>query len=298
MHVLVMFFVPLFHGVCNMLEGHLSKYSIKSLYSMVFFSMVTHIVGAAFLAILLGIPPLPGTSTLMIIFAAAVICIFLHFPFFIAYRYIDTSTVGAFLSLGKISTPILAFLILGEQVSALQYIGFGVIILASVALGWDGKSKLKINAGLLFMLATSALASMESIALRSASGTDWFTVAFWFIIFQATLPFFLLFIKQARTDILATLPQYKSLLPYFLIITFFGLLGTFARVYALSELPVVVASAINSIRPILVLGMGMLAVRIFPISQINEKTSSKQITKKLLCFTFIIIGTWITIGLF
>lgn len=297
MVILSAFLIPFFHGICNMLEGHLSKYSIKSLYSIVFFTRTAHLAGVLFLMLAFGLPEVPDMRSFMAISAAAAISTFLIFPFLAAYRYIDTSTAGAFLSLGKVFTPVFAYLIIGESLAHSQYAGFGIIIISSILLGLDGKQRFRINPGFFLMMLTAMMAAMETITLKMAGGIGWYAATFWFVALSAIIPFLLLIPKKTRRDIMETLPSFRLHVPFFLLIVLFGMLGTFARLYALSGLPVVAVSAINAVRPLMVLGMGFAAAKIMGV-RINEKLSGTPMLKKVACFAFIILGIWITIGVF
>ena len=88
-----------------------------------------------------GTPTLPS---LTVIFIVGAIDVFYQIPYYIALRKVDTLITVALFSLGKVSVPILAYFIVGEKLSIMQYVGFGIILLSSFLLNFNRK-QLKLN---------------------------------------------------------------------------------------------------------------------------------------------------------
>ena len=111
--------------------------------SLIFYATITNIIIIPFL-FLFGTPTLPSWPSLTVIFIVAVIDVFYQIPYYIALRKVDTSIMVVLFSLGEVSVPILAYFIVDEKLSLIQYTEFGIIFLSSFLLNFDRK-QLKLN---------------------------------------------------------------------------------------------------------------------------------------------------------
>lgn len=297
MGFLAAFLLPVFHGTCNIIGGQLSTKEFKSPITLLFYLRMTYVIAILAFLLIFGFPQIPTVGIITLIVIAGLLDILAAIPFLTAYKHADTSIVGAYLSLGKIFKPIVAFALLGELLSPFQYLGFLVIIVANVILGTRDFRKFKINKGFYLMLIVAILSAFQVALLKRASlAMDAESTTFYFVTLRCVLPLLFLLNRNRRVDIRKNLPIYRSLFPLFIIIAAFSTAGWFASNYANYMLPIVIVSAINSLRPLFILSVGLVADKLFHRS-LNEKLSRNETIKKLLCFTLIVIGVYIAIGI-
>ena len=288
MYVLIAFLTPLLHALSCIVDAHFSNNIFKKVPSLVFYATISNIIIIPFL-FFFGTPIIPPLEILAILFIISLIEVCYQIPYYHALRNIDTSIVVALFSLGKITIPVLAYFIVNEKLSLIQYCGFGIILLSTFLLNFDIK-KLKINIAFFLMLVVSVLLSLSSVLSKySLQSVDFVTVLFWGSIFATSICLFLLLLPQYRTDIVSTFPQYKKRIKLFLSNEILNQGGTLALTIALAYLPVLVVESIESSQSIFTLLLGFVLYKIFGNS-FKENLTRQEVIKKLISFITIIIG--------
>ena len=288
MYVLIAFLTPLLHALSCIVDAHFSNNIFKKVPSLVFYATISNIIIIPFL-FLFGTPIIPPLEILAILFIISLIEVCYQIPYYHALRNIDTSIVVALFSLGKITIPVLAYFIVNEKLSLIQYCGFGIILLSTFLLNFDIK-KLKINIAFFLMLVVSVLLSLSSVLSKySLQSVDFVTVLFWGSIFATSISLSLLFLPQYRTDIVSSFPQYKKRIKLFLSNEILNQGGTLALTIALAYLPVLVVESIESSQSIFTLLLGFVLYKIFG-NRFKENLTRQEVIKKLISFITIIIG--------
>lgn len=277
MYVLIAFLTPLLHALSCIVDAHFSNNIFKKVPSLVFYATISNIIIIPFL-FLFGTPIIPPLEILAILFIISLIEVCYQIPYYHALRNIDTSIVVALFSLGKITIPVLAYFIVNEKLSLIQYCGFGIILLSTFLLNFDIK-KLKINIAFFLMLVVSVLLSLSSVLSKySLQSVDFVTVLFWGSIFATSICLSLLL-----------LPQYKKRIKLFLSNEILNQGGTLTLTIALAYLPVLVVESIESSQSIFTLLLGFVLYKIFG-NRFNENLTRQEVIKKLISFITIIIG--------
>ncbi len=288
MYVLIAFLTPILHALSCIVDAHFSNNIFKKVPSLVFYATISNIIIIPFL-FLFGTPIIPPLEILAILFIISLIEVCYQIPYYHALRNIDTSIVVALFSLGKITIPVLAYFIVNEKLSLIQYCGFGIILLSTFLLNFDIK-KLKINIAFFLMLVVSVLLSLSSVLSKySLQSVDFVTVLFWGSLFATSISLSLLFLPQYRTDIISSFPQYKKRIKLFLSNEILNQGGTLALTIALAYLPVLVVESIESSQSIFTLLLGFVLYKIFG-NRFKENLTRQEVIKKLISFTAIIIG--------
>ena len=288
MYVLIAFLTPLLHALSCIVDAHFSNNIFKKVPSLVFYATISNIIIIPFL-FLFGTPIIPPLEILAILFIISLIEVCYQIPYYHALRNIDTSIVVALFSLGKITIPVLAYFIVNEKLSLIQYCGFGIILLSTFLLNFDIK-KLKINIAFFLMLVVSLLLSLSSVLSKySLQSVDFVTVLFWGSLFATSISLSLLFLPQYRTDIISSFPQYKKRIKLFLSNEILNQGGTLAGTIALAHLPVLAVKSIGSSQSIFTLLLGFVLYKIFGNS-FKENLTRQEVIKKLISFIAIIIG--------
>ena len=293
MYVLIAFLTPFLHALSCILDAHFSNNIFKKIPSLVFYATISNIVIIPFL-FFFGMPVVPSLDILAVLFVIALIEVCYQIPYYHALRNIDTSIVVALFALGEVTLPFLAYFIVGEKLSFLQYLGFGIILLSTFLLNFDSK-KFKLNIAFVLMLLVSVLLSLSAVLSKySLQSVDFVTVVFWIALFATSISLFLLIVPQYRSDIISTFPQYKKKIKLFLSNELLNQAGSLAATIALAYLPVLVVEAVGSSQSIFTLLLGFMLYKIFG-NRFKENLTRHDIVKKLISFTFIIIGIYMVL---
>jgi drug/metabolite transporter (DMT)-like permease len=220
---------------------------------------------------------------------------FYMFPYFKAYKHLDTSIVSALFALSRIMTPILAFLFVHEVLGFQNYIGFFIIIGASVVLSLDKTSKFKVNRGFWLMLLASTMIVVEGVIYKQASfSMDWVSLFFWSCLAGSMASLLLLIPKSNRANVMKALPAVRSFAPWFLGVEFFQFIARGFHVFVLTVLPVTIFEAGMSFQPILVLITSLILCKLWKSCPINEDNVSN--IRKFTCFLIMVLGAVLLIN--
>lgn len=240
-------------SVANVFDGQLARKTFSSIWSII---IINGILLLPVLPIMFFILK-PETITkpqFLIILVVASIEFFYQFPYYKALRYADTSVVASLFSFEKILIPIFAYFIVQERLTPLQYFGFALIILCSIATTFK-KSSFKLNRAILFMIPVTIILAFESVLQKyGLNKIEWKT--FYFYTYALSAPFYLfafIFIKSAYKEVMDFIksPFQKLYIPIYAQNIATWISGIFSTL-ALSILPVTIAKAIGSFHALIV----------------------------------------------
>lgn len=292
--LLIAFCAPLFHAGSNVLDSYVSGSIFKRTSTVVFYLGLTNIIVVPFL-FLFGQPDMPNNITIWYFIVLGVIATFYQIPYFMALKRMDTSIVAAMFSLGTIILPFLAYFMVGEELLPVQYVGFFIVISANLALNLKKSAHFKVDLSFWLMLMVSLLLSFDAVLIKQALiHTDWITLIFWEIIFSDIFILCFLIPHRIRESIVKDFPIFRQKIKMLMGMEILDRAAGLCYIFALSMLPVVVDTAIENTQPIFVLIYGVLLYKIFKKTSL-EKLNRADITKKMICFAFIIVGVILTI---
>lgn len=290
MYVFIAFLSPLFYAMAVIIESMLSNHTFKRQTTMIFY---ISLMNAVFLPLILifGLPSVPSSECLWLYLILALLDVIYLYPYYTAMKVIDTSIVGALFSLGEITVPVLSFFLLGEILNLHQYIGFAIIIMASVALSIKGSRIPKLSRAFYYMVIASLLISFRVVLIKYVMNLDgnWINMVIYPNLISGLLPFSLLLIKKYRNDIIRNFPPYLHQFKFFALNEFICFLGLACSIYGLSKLSPVISSSIGATQPIFMLGLSGILLY-FTHFKLNEKITRRILMKKLFCFILIILG--------
>lgn len=293
--ILAAFISPMTHSLANIFDAYITGHLFKKVSTAIFYANITNILGPVVLLLIGPVHWLPASVWPYAIVIGLINVVYL-FPYYMALRTVDTSIVAALFSLEKIFIPFWAYFIVHEVVQPSQYLGLGIIIIASIILNVQNPKKIKLNQGFWLMLFTAVILSFEdTFYKRILLETDWISAAFWSAMLTFIIRWGILFSKSARLEIIKDFPIYKANFPKFCFIEIFDQLGNLGPVFALSLIPVLVQTSISSTQPIFVMFYGWLLTKLFK-HQFKENLSLSQTIKKLICFIIIGLGVSLAIG--
>jgi drug/metabolite transporter (DMT)-like permease len=281
---------PFFNAIAIIIESLLSNNTFKRQTTMIFYVSLMDAVFVP-LVFIFGIPTLPSTECLWIYFILGIFDIVYLYPYYTAMKVIDTSIVAALFSLGQVIVPILSFLILGEILNLHQYIGFVIIIMASVALSIKGTKIPKLSRAFWLMVLSSLAISCRIVFVKCVINIDgnWVNMIVYPCLVSGILPFVFLFFKKSRKDITRNFPPYLQKFKIFVFNELLCFLGMVCSVYGLSSLSPVVSSGVSSLQPIYLLIMCCFLSTCYNFA-LKEKITRRVLMKKLFCFVLIIFG--------
>lgn len=292
--ILFAFISPAAHAVSNIFDAYVSGALFKRIPTTIFYMNLTNIFGILCLLLFGQIHSLPPSAWLLV-FLLAAIDIGSQFPYFAALKKVDTSVVAALFQLEKIFIPIWAYLIVGEILHPVQFVGFGIIILFSVLLNVKPGAHIKINSGFWLMCLAAILLSFEWSLYKSLMEyTDWVSAAFWCTLTSFVAQFTMLLYRPVRKDIVKSFSAYTKKFGSFLFMEIFDRIGSFSYIFALSLIPVIASAGIGSVQPIFVAFYGIILARLFS-KRFHEDISRSAMIKKIVCFIMISIGVVMTL---
>ncbi|MDR2933714.1 MAG: hypothetical protein LBU68_00305, partial [Rickettsiales bacterium] len=184
---------------------------------------------------------------------------------------------------------ILAYILVGENLQPIAYVGFFIIIATSFLLNFDYK-KLKINHAFLLMLTVAFMVSIREVLNKySLNNVDYISVLFWVSFISTGFGLLMLLLPKINKDIVNSFTGYKKNFRYFILTEFFAAVAHFLGTFALAKIPVVLKSSLGATQPIFVLILSFILYKKIG-GQFKENLDAKHIIQKLISFVIIICG--------
>jgi drug/metabolite transporter (DMT)-like permease len=277
------------YSVANLLDGELSRKTFTSVWSL---ATINGIVLIPFIPLFFFIlkPTIIEGSLWWVILAVALLELFYQIPYYLALRNGSTSVIVSLFSLGRIFIPFFAFAITREILTPIQYFGYAIIIVASVAISFERKA-FRLSKALYFMIPTVILLALQdSLGKLGLNNIDWRTYFFWVSAISVPIslsPIF--FSRTVRKEMGAYIknPFSRMYLQMYIqngLSWVAGGVGTFS----LSMLPVTIAKGFSSIHPIIVHFISSKGSKYLRISE-RETISWRKIALFLLTAIGIIL---------
>jgi drug/metabolite transporter (DMT)-like permease len=261
-------------------------------------SIASGIMNGAFLPLTLWIDPprWPGGHWPLLAAIGILECAYL-FPYYRALQEDDTSNVASLFELGKVLTPLAAFLISREIAAPTQYLGFALIVGASAALTLDVRAagvRLRGSFGLM-LLAAGCLAVQAGLYKLALDAMGWGTAFAWATALSSAFALGTLLhprLRRRTTDALAAVRRHASPFLAGEILTF---AGTAASSAAIAAATVTATKGIESLQPFFVMGLTALVGRRWPDLR-NEGGARISLVRKTACFAIAAIGAGLAVG--
>ena len=282
-----------FFSLSNTLDSFFTNKVFPSTRSIAFYSVCFNIVVIP-IVFLVGSPDLTPPLGMLAIFALIGLFDVLYLaPYYRAMQIEDASIVTALFSLGRMYAPFLAYILVGEVVSLPQYLGFAMILAASVLLTLDfSEKRLRINRSFWYVLIAALLIYSEGSLYKYTfiRDTHWSTGIFWAAIFSMVWMGFTLVSARQRTAVREGVPALKKTFWLFSMEELSTAVAVMLLVYATSLAPITLVNGIVSVQPFIMLGLIPLLAPLFPHQAFREDRSRRHILKKLLLFVLMIAG--------
>ena len=282
----IAFLSPLFYALSVLIDRFLSVDIFKKTTTICFYSCLTNALFVPLLFVF-GMPTLPDLNCFIAYVILAFIDVAYLCPYYIALKKTDASVVAAMFALGKAFVPILAFFVLGDVLTPVQYFGFFIVVFAAVALNMEKRFSLKLNSAFYLMLLSSFMRALYIVLAKYALNSDelWINTIVYPCVISSIMVLSFLLIKNFRSDIKQHWRPYIKKFHFFVLNEFVCFLALLSVVYALSKLSPIISSAIGETQPLFLLLLVWLAR---PFCKIQE--ANVPMLKKLVCFLLTILG--------
>lgn len=286
------FLYPFLNGVSTLIEARYANQYFKSPATILFFTRITSLLFLP-LVLFFGMPTLPSSGMLICyVFVAGLDLLYLV-PYYKSLDKIDTSIVTALLSLGKILIPIFTWLFLNEQLDLIQYVGFMLIILASLGLSIKNFKMPHINIAFFLMMLSGAIRSVYSVLEKFTINADgnWINMLIWPPIFSVLLLLCLMTFKKQRNDITKSVGLYREKFPTFIFLELLAFGANVVMFYVLPYISAVQKTSISATMPIFVLLTSIVVSKVWHV-KLYESMTRADIVKKLILFAVMVWGVY------
>lgn len=291
MWLLYSFLAPAFFSAAEIIDNFFSNKKFKHPSALIFYSSLFNIIYVPILFIFQR-PTIPPLSTLPIFLCLGLVGFGYLYPYYKALKYDDTSVAISFLAIERLLVPILAFLIVGEILAPIQYIGILLIISSVVALGLHHlKGKLKFSKGLWYIAFASLLLAFEGVLqkLLFDMGLNLATVIGGESIISLILGMSIIMNPRARREIVSLFGTFIKLSPVFLVEELLTFLGSVTEGAAISLASVSIVKGITMSSPFFLILYAWLGGSMFPLL-FKEDLHRKKVLHKVIFFLVLIIG--------
>ncbi|HEY4799840.1 MAG TPA: EamA family transporter [Bacteroidia bacterium] len=282
------------HAGSNILDGFFSVKIFDRLANLIFFSCLINLLILPVIFIW-DKPQILSLSLFGVIIIVSLINVIYQYPYYWSLQKTDTSVVISLFSLGKIFTPLLAFIIVNEHLEKAQYAGFFVIICASVLLTLDFKN-LRFSPVFMLMLFVSIMLTVQEVLFKYLfnNGVSWSTIIFWTAIAEVVISAIFIFFPKNFSDLKNSSRKVKEHGLLFVLNQALNWGGEILGLYALIFIPVSVFEGISDVQPVFVLIFAILFAK--KNSEIfNEYIGKEGVVKKILIFVMMILGALLII---
>ena len=290
------FLAPASYAASTITDSHLSNKVFHLPSTLVFYGAWANLIMLPIL-FLFGTPEIPPLGVVPLLACVALIETAYLIPYMMSLKKLDTSIVNALFSLGRITAPLFAFLIVDEKLSLIQYVGFLMIISASIFLSLSEKKKggFKINSAFWLMFSVAIILSL-SVTLEKSSldSISWISLVFWQSMLSFVLIMGFMLHKKTRKDAIFSFGRFKKNFHWFFATDAFNMIGLMCSRFALAVLPVTASSAIASIQPFYCLLFGVMLVILFKRKH-TESVKRGAIIKKSIGLAVTCTGIFLTL---
>lgn len=287
---------PCAHALANILDEKISRSFESSLRVAV---LLQAAFGVLFCPLLFffGMPSLAIGASFWWLLGIAFCYQILMFPYFRAVLAEETSHIAAYFKLQFLVLPVMAFVLLGEQLALLQYLGIGLMLLGSIWLSAAPGQRFRVGRGLLWMLPVVVLLSLAEVGIKFVSDSlDWVTLTFWLQILGLAVALPLLLLPGVRAELRQSVGTVRAMLPIFSLNQLASFVGTAGMVATLALLPVTVANGIAGLQPFFVMLWSYLLQR-FGVATFESLHRAALLRKIALhCLIFLGFGLLIFAG--
>jgi drug/metabolite transporter (DMT)-like permease len=280
---------PLMYAIVNLLDDNLLSFVYKSPYlacvSVGFFG-ATPLLSRFFIH-----SPALSLQLALLAIGAGMLTLGYYFFYFKGLQADSPSVVIALFSLAPATIPFFAHLIVHEQLSGGEIVGFLIVLLASLGMGVTSVRKLTFSGALLPVVIAVIMLDALSIMIKyDYQRAAFYPVYLYFSIGMGLGSLFFLFLRfqENKQGILEIKKRIKKLLPLFIVAELVGLGAELTLNLAISRGPVSLVKVIESIQPMFVL---LIALALYPFyPKLFREAKEGRLIRKFSLMAAALIG--------
>lgn len=280
-------------GLGNIIDGNLSDKKFKNPWVLLFYSGLIELIFLP-LIFLYRLPDIFSVRIMMFFPIIAFLDFLTLIFYYKALKEDDTSIVASLFSMGKVFVPILAFFIVGERLTILQYVAFFVVIFSSsvLTMNFNG-GKIKFNKSLLLMFLSSLIHSVEGVIYKYIlESVDWVSGFVYVSLFSA-IGFVIIAIVKRR-EIHNEFGKFKTNIKLIAFNSSIAFVSTLSTVIAFSMAQVTLVKAVFATQPFFVILFTYLIQR-FSKARCKEKMDTISLIKKMVIFSITLLAVFFII---
>ncbi len=204
--------------------------------------------------------------------------------------------MAALFSLGKFFIPIFSFLFVGEILRASQYVGFFIIVIASMLLSLKRAENIRLNNAFFYMLFSGFLLAIEAVLYKYVlESVSWSTAVVSTSLSSGLIVLSFFLIPHVRRNLFEQIRQLKGVVGLFTLNELIAFIGNIISPYVVSLVPVTIAKSVEGFQPFFVLLYAIIFRRWLP-GVFQEVVGWKMVLKKVALFGCMIIGVVLVVG--
>ena len=279
------------YAVAEQIDSFFVNRKFKNPVALIFYSSLFNIIYVLGLYFFVR-PALPSMGTLWLFILLGFVNVGYLWPYYKGLQDDDASVAISFLALERIMVPVLAFLLVGEVLYPIQYVGIIVIIASVVLLALHhSRKRFRLSKGVWHIAWASLFLAFEAIFLKmlfdqgvsvsTAIGGE-ALVSLFFGLSVAVL-------SSARKDIASHFGIFLKISPVYFMEELFTFLGLFFEGSAISRTSVSVAKAVTMASPFFLIFYAEIGKRFFP-TVFKEDLRRRRVFRKIILFMVLLVG--------
>ncbi|UCD04550.1 MAG: EamA family transporter [Candidatus Woesearchaeota archaeon] len=266
------------HVIDGELKDPLVCTTISGFVLFLLFSIIAVVKGAVF--------TVPNLARVILILAGAIYAIAVIF-YYSAFQKERVSILVPLFPLRALFVTLISFLVLGEKLTFLQYLGIVVLVIGAILIAYKKGVKYKLTFPVLLILVSVFFRSIRDIFVKFSSGLgvyDVFNLLFWvfygyFIVAGVIFIFHHPFIMS----------KYKKGAEHIVLNNFLAFANLSIYFYAISKHSVSLIVALASISPLIVFFLVFTITKLRP-SIICEKFNREELMLYLSATVLVVVG--------
>ena len=213
--------------------------------------------------------------------------------YFEAFKHEKPSVVIALFSIAPAFVPFIAFLIVDERLYVMQYLGLGIVLVASVAITTTSFRRIGRSPVLGLMLLTALILAISMVLQKYAyNKADFWTC---FVVYSSGMVLAslckLAFSKSGRRFIGQLRQSWDRALLFAAVAETLSLVAYFIYSMAISRGPVSLVVVLSAVQPIYVLLIGILLFPFWP--KFFREQLDQSVLRKVICMLMMLGGLYL-----
>jgi uncharacterized membrane protein len=289
---------PLFYCLSNFIDRFLVEKRVRDPWALAAFGGFASALPVGLILLALGGFPIFRAYNLAALFAGGILGELALVPWYAAVATDDASRLSPLFKFVPLFALILAYVFLGERLSADQAAGFALVLAGGIALSIEGKAGgfMHLKRSFWLMMLSSLLFALPGILFKSAAADNSFLGSLGYEFLGASTGSVLILTLAGKVRRSQFISEFRLLTGgtwlVFLLNEIIYMAGRFCTFYALILAPVALIFAVGGSQDLFMISLGALFSWKFP-AFIKENVSRKTLILKIAAVSVMLCGIWI-----